>query len=350
MKLIISDTHYHKFNTFSKTLPSGLNSRLHEIIEATKEAVEFAVDNDCDEVIHTGDCFHVRGSISPTVLNPVLDLYRWIIEEKGLKVTMIAGNHDLESRHSEELSNTAAALKSVGVEVVTGYLVRSDAVFISWFPTKDELFSQIKSIEGKSKDKTLYLHAPLNEVISGIPDNGIDAKDLETLGYQKVFCGHYHNHKNFNDKVVSVGSLTHQNFGDIHSTAGFVLYNEKTGEIQQHQTSAPKFVDTRHIDPDKFEEAVDGNYVRCRLEEATDEEILEMQVALESMGAKGYIVSRDRNPKTSATARKSSVSKSSVTIQMSVQDWVKAKSYSTEIEAAVIAESLKILEQIDEVH
>lgn len=56
-----------------------------------------------------GDTFHVRGTVSPTVLNYVSDAYEWIVKDLGLSVAMLAGNHDLETNDSVYSANAAAA-------------------------------------------------------------------------------------------------------------------------------------------------------------------------------------------------------------------------------------------------
>src|SRR5690606_6703377 len=75
----------------------------------------------------------------------------------------------------------------------------------------------------------LIIHAPLNGVIKGIPDHGLAPDDFEGLGFKYVFCGHYHNHRVFDitdGHVVSVGALTHQNWGDVESQAGYIILGE----------------------------------------------------------------------------------------------------------------------------
>lgn len=88
---VISDPHYHKWDSFSTTDADGLNSRLAIQLEATKEAAIAMKKAGCSHMLVAGDTFHVRGTVSPTVLNYVSDAYEWIVKDLGLSVAMLAG-------------------------------------------------------------------------------------------------------------------------------------------------------------------------------------------------------------------------------------------------------------------
>ncbi len=97
---VISDCHYHKWDAFSTTNAEGLNSRLEIQLEATKEAAIAMKKAGCKYMLVAGDTFHVRGTVSPSVLHYVTETYKWIINELDLTVVMLAGNHDLETNDS----------------------------------------------------------------------------------------------------------------------------------------------------------------------------------------------------------------------------------------------------------
>lgn len=333
--LWISDTHYHNFERFSRIVDDkagqkGVNSRLLDIIDATKEAVEKAKQNGIDTVVHGGDCFHVRGKISPTVLNPVIELYRWMIEDMGMSVYMIAGNHDLETRESDTLSNTATALASVGVNVINETYINEElqCVFVPWHSSQSDLKQQLLDCATRFdvSDYTAVIHAPLNGVIKGIPDHGLEAKELNTIGFKRIMCGHYHNFVDFGG-VVSIGSLTHQSFSDITSTAGYIL--QMDDKLHHFETGAPKFVDLEYEDPtdqQEFEEIVYGNYVRVKLTDANETDIADMRDELDKAGALGSLITNI--PTASATSTRSTKTTSGVTMQESVSEWVKGYGFS----------------------
>lgn len=120
----ISDTHLHNWSQFAIPTESGINSRLLQILKAIEEAAcaadYHAPAGVVPTVYHGGDLFHVRGSLTPSVLNAVLDFFKTIHRDYGVRFRMIAGNHDLETKDSCPMGNAAAALNSLPfVEVVS---------------------------------------------------------------------------------------------------------------------------------------------------------------------------------------------------------------------------------------
>lgn len=249
---VISDPHYHRWDAFATTNADGLNSRLEIQLDATKEAAKAMKAAGCKHMLVAGDTFHVRGAISPSVLHFVTETYEWIIKELGLKVVMLAGNHDLETNDSVYSANAAASLHSIGVEIVCGKRPHSIKMgdvtvhLISWRNNHAELISDLKTLrsglDGDNHD--VVVHTSINKAIPTMPDVGIDAQELKDIGFRLLLSGHYHNHKEVLPGVVSIGALTHQNWGDVGSLAGFMIV-KPDGSFTHHETSAPKFAAIR---------------------------------------------------------------------------------------------------------
>ena len=227
---VISDPHYHRWDAFATTNSDGLNSRLEIQLDATKEAARAMKAAGCQYMLVAGDTFHVRGAVSPSVLHFVTETYEWIIKELGLEVAMLAGNHDLETNDSVYSANAAASLRSIGVEIVCGKRAHSIKMgdvtvhMMSWRNNHAELISDLKTLRsGLSGDKhDVVVHTSINKAIPTMPDVGIDAQELKDIGFRLLLSGHYHNHKEVLPGVVSIGALTHQNWGDVGSLAGFM--------------------------------------------------------------------------------------------------------------------------------
>lgn len=343
---IISDTHNHNWTTFGTTLPTGINDRLQFILDETIRAAETVKAAGGDTLIHTGDLFHVRGSVAPSVLNPTVDVYRKIIHEIGVKVLMIAGNHDLEGKNSSKLGNAGEAVSGVGVTVVSEPFIHhgNKFILIPYYDSCDRLRAVIKEqlalIPSELRDEySLFIHAPLNGVVAGIPDHGFSSHELKALGLKRVFCGHYHNHKAFGE-VYSVGALTHQTFSDIGSRAGFLLVNESA--VTHYVTNAPRFVD---YDPswDEMEEVeyVTGNYVRARLENATNEDVIAVRNYLVGRGARSVQVIHV--PKSEVSRETTSTVEAGASVRVSLADWCKKNDYDD----AVSREAQSILDEVE---
>lgn len=350
---IVSDCHLHEWSPFSKIDAAGLNSRLQHIIYGIAEAGSNALAHGGDTLYITGDLFHVRGSVSPAVLNSAITLFEKLTLS-GIQVRILAGNHDLSSRDSNALSNACEALRTIsGVKVIseTTNFVDDKVVMVPWFDSMDrvreEIKDQIAFLAAAGDDMaewTLMLHVPVNGVIAGLPDHGFYAKELEMLGFARVFSGHYHNHKAFPGEVYSVGATTHQTWNDIGTKAGHLIVSD-TG-VQFVESTSPKFVEYNIAwDDDETIAQCEGNYVRVRLGAATDDEVTLIRDHLEGCGALGTLVQCIPTPKTAASARATTVT-SAMTVRESTEQWIDANSAGT---AGLKELCAKIMDEVEAV-
>ncbi|KMJ45124.1 exonuclease [Xenorhabdus khoisanae] len=289
---LISDTHYHVWDAFATTSHNGMNSRLKIQLDATWEAAVAAKEAGAKALFHAGDVFHVRGSIAPTVLHFTSELYNKIINTLGLPVYILAGNHDLETNDSVFSANASASFSKIGANIVCSKTPQSfdlDGVkvhMISWYSDHRSLLNTVKELAKTidiSVPNDLIIHTSINKAIPGMPDVGMEAEEFNGLGFRYVLSGHYHNHKEVIPGVISVGALTHQNWGDIGTTAGYMLINQD-GTYSQHATKAPIFLE---LDNELTPEMVKGNYVRIRAVIKDDEHGKKLEEMAKLLGASG---------------------------------------------------------------
>lgn len=286
---LVADVHLHEWSAFSSVV-DGVNSRLRIILNELTRCAKEVIKQGGDTLIIAGDIFHVRGSLSPRVLNPALDTFREIIG-KGVRVYALAGNHDLANRESDWVGSAVSALDLTGVSVINqqkGWLARLDddgyVRLIPWHSTVAGLKATLESIK-PTHDTDLIIHAPVDGVIDGLPSHGLTADWLSGLGYRRVFSGHYHNHKNLTKNVWSIGALTHQTWGDVGNEAGFMIV---TPDGPLHfPTKAPRFVDLTDMDQMS---KVTGNYVRLRASIKDAKERADLRQQLLDAGALDAIV------------------------------------------------------------
>lgn len=295
--LVISDTHYHNFKQYAAINAKGINSRLGDILRATVEAAMELKRRGGNVIVHCGDVFHVRGHLPPSVLNPVVDMYKRLIEQ-GFEVHMISGNHDLETDNTVRVSSSVSALESVGVKVYhepTVVAIQDERwYFVPWFKDLKHLkeIIDVDLFKFRHQPTNLVIHAPLNGVIVGIPDHGLSPDDFKGLGYRRVYCGHYHNHVEYvlsdGTQVFSVGALTHQNWGDTESRAGYVLHGD---DVDQVPTHAPKFRKVSFKDLEFFDDQFYAdNYIKVCGGDFTPAEAQAVKDELLLKGAKAVVV------------------------------------------------------------
>lgn len=334
---IFSDAHCHNWSQFSSVNSDGLNTRLVDILNEIKSAAANVKARGGDTLYCAGDLFHIRGSVSPDVLNPLID----VIEELGLdgiKLRILTGNHDLKSRDSEALSSACEALRTLAnVEVVSKPTIFWDdkVAMVPWYDAVDDIRKNIHVLKDGLEDGTvdssmpaqdisewtLIIHAPVNGVLVGIPDHGFWAKELEVLGFKYVFSGHYHAHKQFPGNVFSVGATTHQTWNDVGTLAGHLIVND-TG-VEHIESKAPKFLDYDLTwDAGAASEAVDGNFVRVVMGAATEEDVDFIRETIMDFGAKGVVVNAIPVPKGTVTTRSAPVAAAVITTRDSIKQWI----------------------------
>jgi DNA repair exonuclease SbcCD nuclease subunit len=332
---LISDTHHHNWSAFATTLENGVNSRLQALLNEAERCAHEVRKAGGDTIIHAGDMFHVRGSIAPSVLNPTLDCYREIVDS-GIRVIILAGNHDLEGKDSNRLGSAITALEGVGCRVFNNTTEIDGVTFAPWHNSVADLK---KTLEGCDADLCcdLIIHAPIDNVIAGIPDHGLDAAYLNKLGFRRVFAGHYHNHKDFGNNVYSIGALAHHTWSDIDSKAGFLIVSDEG--VRWHKSHAPEFVEiTAETDPAELALTVDGNYCRAKISSTKQKDVEELRAFLIDNGAKGVTILAQKEA--SVSARTGSTVSAGASLEVSVADFIKAQSYANPEKLAILCQNI----------
>lgn len=324
---IISDTHHHGWSAFAVVNADGVNNRLQMTLDETKRCAEEVKKAGGDTMYHGGDLFHVRGSIAPSVLNPTMDCYREIIES-GVNVVINAGNHDLEGKEAARVSSAITALEGIGCVVVNSpsYGQFDHMIVIPWIASIEELQRAIEIVDPKRRPELdLLIHAPVDSVIPGIPDHGLTWEYLESLGFRRVFVGHYHQHKNVGGNVWSIGSLTPQTWSDVGAKSGFLICDEKN--VKWFASHAPSFVEVNgSTDPSELPLIVDGNYVRVTINSSKSADIETMRGYLTDCGAKGVIVLPETKIAPVVRAGGATL-KAGATLEASIGDFIVSQSF-----------------------
>lgn len=330
---LFSDPHFHNWSQFSETDEKGINTRLQDILGAFRKIVASANKNGVERLYCAGDIFHVRGKVAPSVMNPVLEAFREAIES-GVEIRVIPGNHDLENKESDGLGNATRALKGIGVVVcdeITWF--RDDkVVMFPWFSSPTALLEAMRTWYNDrledGADPAMYdaiIHAPVNGVIWGIPDHGLDPETLAGVGFHRVFAGHYHDHRVFEDgKVVSIGALTHQTWSDVGTKAGCTYVG--ADKIKHLSPKAPRFVDLTDAKSEgEIRDEAAGNFVKVKVELVESAAITKLRQGILDYGARGVIIQAVPKP---TEVRRDKAIKTGASVEKSIEDFIK----STEIE------------------
>jgi DNA repair exonuclease SbcCD nuclease subunit len=311
---ISSDQHCHAWSQFSQIGGDGVNSRLRIILNELERQAATVLAAGGDRMFLGGDLFHTRGNINPEVLNPTIDAFKRICAS-GVDVYAITGNHDLSTTNSTKLGNAMQALDEIDgfCAIVEPELVDGDVMMIPWIDNLDDLTAVARKHANAKVD--LIIHAPLNGVILGLPDHGLDPISVSKWGYRRVFVGHYHSHREPADSVFSIGATSHQTWSDPGTLAGFLMVDETT--VTHHPSAAPKFVNID--DPIVDVQDVKGNYCRIRLQDVDPQELDKFKADLKAAGAAGIV---DHSVK-KRDATRGVAAPSNVTLEVSVANFIK---------------------------
>lgn len=348
---VISDTHNHNWHAFSTTRADGLNSRLALILDEFERAASEVHAAGGDRVFHTGDLFHVRGKVAPSVFIPTQERIEALSKKYGVKWYFLAGNHDIEGKASSAIDNANHMLSGEHIRQDAKIALVNDEdgahrfLLVPWIENLDNLRESIeRCAEGltrtaKTATTFLMIHAPIDGVIAGLPPHGLTASWLAQFGFKSVFCGHYHNAVEFPGNVHSSGAIAHHVWGDVGKKAGFWVVNEQSAT--HFESRAPKFVDVEgHWSDDELKRAIAGNYARAKVTTTKNADVEALREMLTKAGALGVTIQVVREPAQSrgpvATV------KAGASLEESVGEFIKTQNYQ-EIDPAELTKECQLI-------
>ncbi|MEM4849179.1 MAG: DNA repair exonuclease, partial [Ignisphaera sp.] len=184
--LHVSDTHLG-------AIPSGLLFRARDIYEVFKETIDIALKEHVNMYIHTGDFFNNPNPPPEAYIVAYRGLKK--LKEKGIKIVVIAGQHDLPKRYA---MSPLSILKDVGVidyvaiDSIVNVDVDVEGNKIAFVCVPYNLRHKIPSITILKERRTILMaHLLLKEL--GIPASEADISlDLIPQGFKYIALGDYH--------------------------------------------------------------------------------------------------------------------------------------------------------------
>ncbi|WP_457641177.1 metallophosphoesterase [Persephonella sp.] len=186
--LHVSDTHLG-YNQY------GLFERGKDFFDVFREAVDIAIDNKVDFVIHTGDFFHSSRPSNKVLVEAINVLSK--LKDRNIPVFTISGNHDRGSNVRD--ISPLNILKSAGLTVIDGGTVEHEGIYISGIKYISkagirhlgglrETLEKLAEQSGKGF-RILMLHQEFNPYF---PDSSLYLKEEIPEGFNYVGIGHYH--------------------------------------------------------------------------------------------------------------------------------------------------------------
>jgi exonuclease SbcD len=269
---------------------TGINGRVMDFLRRLSQVVDYALENEIDLVLFSGDAYKTRDPNSTYRREFARRIKR--LADAGVPVVLLVGNHDLPSQ--ERKASSVDIFRTLGVPNVTvasrehlHHLEtrRGDTIQVATvpYPIRQRLLAR-----DEHKNKTI---AELDRLVQEIVTDNIRALAVQVdttlpavlmghfsvseakLGSERtvmlgrdvvvlksvladpvwdyVALGHIHRHQDLNrgqqPPIVYSGSLERIDFGEEGETKGFVVVDVQRGHCdwQFHPVSARPFVSIR---------------------------------------------------------------------------------------------------------
>lgn len=240
--LICADTHLGFDKSSDIWLDVSTNFFIH--------IVEYCLKNDIDTIIHLGDFFHNRKSLSSKTIHIAHKIAK-LLKTSKINLKILLGNHDCYYRENNKINTLIMFKEYKNIDIIDKIKVLDDFLFVPWSCDDFEEY----------ENKVVLGHFDIIgfEMSAGnISKEGIDPKVFRK--HKMVFSGHYHNLSN-HDNIVYVGSPYQMNFGDaINPNRGFIVYESIDNWKRVCYKDSPKLIkmNANKID----EENIEGNIIK----------------------------------------------------------------------------------------
>lgn len=196
-----------------------------------KQIAEYCKANGIKTGFHAGDFFDVRKATTQTTMNFVREKVVPLLEDAGLHLYVLVGNHDCQFKDKirpnapREILDQYDCFTVVDSPVSINLDEGNNLDLIPWIckENEKEIFDFVK----KSKSNLCLGHFELSGYYfykNSKADHGLEPDFLKK--YMRVFSGHYH-HANEGDNVFYIGTPLTMSANDEDETRGFYVFEGK---------------------------------------------------------------------------------------------------------------------------
>jgi exonuclease SbcD len=271
MKTIIcGDTHIGAVFGLGRANGSGGNTRVDDYERSLNFIIDYAIQNEVDVFIQTGDLFEVRNPTTEHI--QIADRAIKRLSDANIFTAIIMGNHDYrktgDSYTSALATMQANSYKNVRILLKPESIIYSnksgDSQAMLLIPYRDKRMY----LGSGAKESTDLFNEHIKELSSRIPSqipsiavghnfffegNYFDFGGHEVLAFPDSFSnldavvmGHYHEFKRIkasNPAAYYVGSLEKTNFGDSDIDKFFLVFDSEKKEFEKIKTPTRELLD-----------------------------------------------------------------------------------------------------------
>lgn len=242
--VITGDNH---LNLYNQKLGSKLGERRARIGRAWSQTIDYAIENQADIYINTGDLFDQLSPRNPPRAS-VIEGFKQL-HEAGITAYIIAGNHEVPSSEREGVS-PHALLKEAGLarvfenrtefdyktQIIDGVIISVAGMSYNknLAPNDDPL--EDKTVPAEGDLNIVILHYSIEDIAPPIwEEPKILKRNIERNQQIQLYAmGHIHEHittKIGDSHIVYPGGTEHYDFGECEKSTGFVVADYENDEL-----------------------------------------------------------------------------------------------------------------------
>ena len=219
--ILITDTHYGTRQNSITWLNSQINFLTNQLIPYIKK------QNDGVRLVHLGDVFDSRSTISTIVASKVVEVFKQLSELVD-EFIIIGGNHDYYSPNSDEYDTLNLLLGNLDIKLVTKSILidkESKHLYVPWYQWLEAAHApaNLQHTIDEYGIKRVFTHADIvNEPVN--------------IRCQEIYSGHIHI-PYCKGNIRNLGSTYALNFADANSKRGFYVINNDKLEFVENIAS-----------------------------------------------------------------------------------------------------------------
>lgn len=267
---LLSDTHF------------GCRNDSQQFLDHFLDFIEFQFIPECEKrgvttILHLGDLMDRRKFVNFQTLNQVRERFIEKLEEKGITMYCLVGNHDTYYKNTNNINSLTELFgeryECFQVIEKPTTLVLDGIVFdlIPWINKENR--AECEEHLYRSEADIVCGHFELQgyEVFRGVKFEGGMTDNL-LQKFDKVWTGHFHmRHKKNN--VRYLGTPYQITFSDLHEKKGFYFYDTQTEQLESVENPERIFL---HIDywdgyHEKDLSTFENKYVKLFVQEKTNQ-------------------------------------------------------------------------------
>ena len=193
----------------------------------------FLEKNNIDTIVNMGDTFDNRRNIDIQSLEWVKVNYFDRLQQMGITVHSVIGNHDIYYKDTNDVNSVDLLLREynniiVYKEPTTINLGGLDILLLPWI-TEENKMRTLEAMNTTKADVVMG-HLELNGFVATrghMMEHGMDTSVFDK--FDKVYSGHFHT-RSTDGKIYYLGNPYEMFWNDVNDTRGFHIFDTKTIE------------------------------------------------------------------------------------------------------------------------